>query len=92
MERVVGKSDELTVERLNARVEAIRNDLSEAIATGAWLEDFPGRLILGQFVAGYLSGVSYTAFRNLMADKMVALERRPEGMLAVLKEIEPNGL
>ena len=94
VDRVVAKRDELTGDQLSARVETIRTDLNEAIDTGAWLNDFPGRLILGQFVASHLSGVgvSYPAFRNLIADKMVALERRPEGMLAVLKEIEPTGL
>lgn len=62
------------------------------IESGAWRDDFPGRRILAQFVESHLPGVSYVAFRNLVMDKMVALEARPDGMLGVLREIEPTGL
>jgi len=92
VERVVAKRDELTVDQLRLRVKDIRDELVAAIESDAWLVDFPGRLILGQFVNAHLSGVSYIAFRNLITDKMVADELRPAGMLDVLRQIEPTGL
>lgn len=92
VERVIAKRDELTSEQLTARAEAVRQELNNAIETDAWLQDFPGRDILGQFVGSYLSGVSYTSFRNLVLDKMVATEQRPKGMKAILDQIEPTGL
>lgn len=92
VERVLAKRDELTVDHLTTRVDTIRQELDDAIASGAWSEDFPGRSILSQFVAAHLPGVSYTAFRNLIADKMVAQGQQPNGMLEVLKEIEPAGI
>jgi AAA domain, putative AbiEii toxin, Type IV TA system/Protein of unknown function (DUF4435) len=92
MERVNAKRGELTAEQLNQRVEKIRDELNDAIESGAWRYDFPGRRILTQFVESHLPGVSYSAFRNLVMDKMVALDARPDGMLDVLREIEPNGL
>jgi hypothetical protein len=92
VKRVNAKYDELTAEQLSQRAQKIRDELNDAIESGAWRDNFPGRRILTQFVESHLPGVSYAAFRNLVMDKMVASEARPEGMLRVLKEIEPMGL
>jgi hypothetical protein len=91
VDRVIAKRDDLTADRVSARVEEIRTDLNDAINTGAWECDFPGRLILTEFVTKHLPDVSYAAFRNLLVDKMVARDHRPEGMEKVLKQIEQLG-
>jgi predicted ATPase len=90
--RVVKKGDELTASVLEARVEQLRGELENAVKTGAWKVDFPGRLILKRFVSDHLSGINYTSFRNLIVDKMVALDKRPGGMQKVLDQIEPTKL
>lgn len=69
------------------RVGAVRTDLEGFLGDESWMERFPGRLILSQFSARHLPGVSYEAFRNLVVEKMALSDFRPQNMRDVLESI-----
>jgi hypothetical protein len=68
--------------------DAYRAELEGSLSSDAWLRVFPGRLVLGAFVEGHVTGVTYEAFRNLVLDQMVDEGYVPPGMEAVLRRIE----
>jgi ABC-type branched-subunit amino acid transport system ATPase component len=72
---------------LPERVDAVRADLQGFLDDESWAKRFPGRLILRQFSSQYLPGVSYEAFRNVIVEKIVLSEYRPENMREVLQTI-----
>jgi hypothetical protein len=64
-----------------------RSVLSEALTSGGWRSEFPGRDILKRFVERYASGASYEVFRNITLEKMVEVSVQPEGLKKVLSDI-----
>jgi predicted ATPase len=89
VKRVNERDQKLSVASLDKRVAAVRKELENAIETGAWKTDFPGREILKTFVRKHVPGTNYETFRNLILDKMTLHDdRRPAGMKAVLDQIE----
>jgi len=89
VKRVNEREQKLSATDLDKRVAKARKDLEDAIESGAWQTEFPGREILKAFVSKHVAGASYETFRNLVLDKMTLdQERRPAGMKAVLDQIE----
>lgn len=74
-------------DHLADRDREVRETLRESLDDGSWLAEFPGRLILNRYVNGFVSGVSYEAFRNLVLDRMAEAADQPDGMQSVLSDI-----
>lgn len=69
--------------------------VQEALATEAWLTEFPGREILRVFADRHArlasrQGVGYIPLRNAILGKMASAKHRPQRMLATLKRILPD--
>lgn len=79
--------EEFSEEKLQALADEMRNDLRESINSGAWLKDFPGRLVLHRFADQYLGGIKYEALAYVILDKMVERSVQPAGMKDVLERI-----
>jgi hypothetical protein len=67
-----------------------RTTLENALHSDAWRSEFPGRRILKLFVDRRVQGASYEVFRNVILDKMVEIGAKPEGMKAILDQIEAS--
>jgi AAA domain, putative AbiEii toxin, Type IV TA system len=75
-----------TAEYFQNRVAELRAEFQADLASDAWLQRFPGREILKRFAAVHLP-CDYITFRNVIMDKMVLSDYRPESMDRILKEI-----
>jgi hypothetical protein len=88
IERIGDLRDRLTLEELRDQADAHRSTLEEALASEAWLQEFPGRLILRRFATTHLSGrIDALLFSNIVLDKMVERGVEPAAMKTVLDEI-----
>ena len=88
MRRLQEASEQLTVEELTRRADTYRAALTEALETGAWQKEFPGREILRKYAHNVLGGrIEAASFANVVLDKMVERGVKPGGMYAVLHEI-----
>jgi hypothetical protein len=73
---------------LAQQADSYARDFEKALKSGDWIERFPGRLVLREFVSTNVPGVSYENFRNLVIDQMVDDGFQPEGMKDVIDAIE----
>lgn len=85
--RVAEIGERYREESLATLVDDARAELDSVFGAGEWSKRFPGRLILRLFVDKYLAGVGYEPFRNVVIDKMVQAEYRPESVRTVLQAI-----
>lgn len=77
----------LSKKALEAKEEEIRKKYNNSLATSQWKFEFRGRDILKCFASKIVPEVKYEVFRNLIIDRMVQDEYRPEGMAQVIAEI-----
>jgi hypothetical protein len=75
-------------EYLAEQAKSYAEDFEEALASRAWVDRFPGRLVLAAFVSTHVPGVSYENFRNLVIDQMIDDGFQPDGMKEVVDAIE----
>ena len=88
LDRIEDLREKLALVELRSQADAHRSTLEAALATEAWLKEFPGRLILRRFATKNLSGrIDALLFSNLVLDKMVERGVEPGAMKAVLDQI-----
>lgn len=79
----------LSDEQLKLDEQKVRARFQAALDSGAWIATFRGRDILKRFLSKCLKGcIRYDIFRNMIVSDMVDTAHKPEGMKAVLAEIE----
>lgn len=77
----------LNSSRIDDLASQERAQLENAIESGTWDVEFPGRRILRRFTGDHVAGISGEAFANLVLDHMVRLGREPEGMKRILDQV-----
>ena len=88
IERVSNVGAELTLNNLSQKAEVHQTILKDALESGEWIKEFPGRLVLRRFADKYLSGkIDSLMFSNLVLDKMVERSVKPEPMNVILDQI-----
>jgi hypothetical protein len=71
---------------LEKRVEQLRSEFKEDLSGDVWMSRFPGRDVLKRFASTNLA-CGYETFRNVIVDKMVLSDFRPQAMETVLQRI-----
>lgn len=78
----IGLEPQLAVEEA-----ALRQEFESALSADTWRKKFRGRDILKSFTGKYLT-IDYKTFRNLILSRMRDDKFKPDGMRAIIQEIE----
>jgi hypothetical protein len=82
------RTDMTSIVALEGQALDIEAELRRWLDDGAWISEFPGRLILRRFVDTHLTGAAnYEAFRNLILDQMADDNYEPVGMRSVVDHV-----
>ena len=81
-------SDELSLDNLRLLEKSEKNELEEALTSGAWRQKFRGRNVLKRFLNNNCKGkINYNTFRDLIIARMRDKGFKPAGMQSVLNKV-----
>lgn len=82
------KLESLSLTGLQEIAEEEKERIESAFGNGTWRTNLPGRDILRAYSNTLPNGISHETLRTMIVHKMVDMGRQPDGMSAILSEIE----
>jgi hypothetical protein len=77
----------LRVGHLDERSSEFERVFRTSLDDGRWIDTFPGRFVLSEFVTSSVDGVNYEALRNLILDQMVDDGFQPNAMKVTTEQV-----